>query len=149
VLAPSVEAAAVTGATVPSPLPDAAIAVPSSPISLRNGASAASPARAASASAQRAAPHWAALSSSLSLRWCNPVSCDCHGLQRDDSPVPRRFASEHGVSDRRDGAFGWGPSGFRHIVRPFGTERALGARLRSTHVLNPRPGSSVVHGSSL
>jgi hypothetical protein len=48
VLAPSVEAAAVTGATVASPLPDAAIAAPSSPISLRNGASAASPARAAS-----------------------------------------------------------------------------------------------------
>ena len=61
-----VEAAAVTGATVASPLPDAAIAAPSSPISLRNGASAASPARAASDVIAGSPPHWAALSSSPS-----------------------------------------------------------------------------------
>jgi hypothetical protein len=48
VLVPSAEAAVVTGATVASPLPDAAIAGPCSPTSLRNGASAVSPARAAS-----------------------------------------------------------------------------------------------------
>ena len=102
VLAPSVEAAAVTGATVPSPLPDAAIAAPSSPISLRNGASPASPARAASdvIAASSASLGCAELVTVVAVVQSRAMRLPWLAARRQSSPAPFRGRDRAGGRGR-------------------------------------------------